>query len=118
MSVSPFAPKDYPSLPAIGGVRIATAEAGIRYKGRTDLLVAEFTEGTSVTDVFTNSLTASAPVIAGRKALTHGLARVLVVNSGNSNAFTGKAGEASVKRVEEAACKQFDCKPHEFFMAS
>lgn len=73
---------------------------------------------TSVAGVFTNSLTASAPVLACRKALNHGKARVLVVNSGNSNAFTGKAGVASVERVRKACETQFHCLPSEFFMAS
>ncbi len=99
-------------------MRLATAEAGIRYKNRTDLLVAQLAEGTEVAGVFTKSLTASAPVEACRKALKSGKARVLVVNSGNSNAFTGKAGVASVARVAKSCAKQFGCKPSEFYMAS
>jgi glutamate N-acetyltransferase/amino-acid N-acetyltransferase len=68
--------------------------------------------------VFTRSLTASAPVLACREALKSGKARVLVVNSGNSNAFTGKAGVASVMRTQDAACEIFGCTASEFFMAS
>jgi len=118
MQPSPLAPASYPALPPIAGVKLATTSCGIRYKGRDDLLLAIFDEGTNVAGVFTRSLTASAPVLAGREALKHGKARVLVVNSGNSNAFTGKAGVASVERVQAAACNEAACKPEEFFMAS
>lgn len=118
MLISPLAPASYPELPAIAGVSLATAACGIRYKDRTDLLVARLDEGTSVAGVFTTSLTASAPVEACRAALKSGNARLLVVNSGNSNAFTGKSGVASVERVASACEKQFGCPPAGFFMAS
>src|ERR1700753_4481192 len=95
-SVSPFAPKTLVKLPAIEGVAFATAEAGIRYKGRTDLLLAVFDEGTSVAGVFTQSKTASAPVLACRRHLKKGTARALVVNYGNANAFTGMKGVGAV----------------------
>ena len=81
--VSPFAPKEPPRLPAIDGVRFATCAAGIRYPGRTDLLLALFEPGTTVAGVLTRSKTASAPVEWCRARLQHGMARVLVVNSGN-----------------------------------
>ncbi|MDX2112914.1 MAG: bifunctional ornithine acetyltransferase/N-acetylglutamate synthase [Alphaproteobacteria bacterium] len=116
--LSPLAPTTYPNLAPLAGVRLATANCGIKYKDRPDLLVALMDEETSVAGVFTTSLTASAPVLACRKALTSGKARVLVVNSGNSNAFTGKAGEASVARVSEACQKMYGSTPDEFFMAS
>ena len=96
-SVSPFAPETLAKLPAIEGVAFATAEAGIRDKKRTDLLVAVFDEGTSVAGVLTQSKTASAPVLACRKHLKKGAARALVVNSGNANAFTGKKGSEAVE---------------------
>jgi glutamate N-acetyltransferase / amino-acid N-acetyltransferase len=118
MSVSPLAPSSYPDLPAIRGVRLASAAAGIRYKGRTDLLLAELSEDTQVAGVFTTSLTASAPVLACREALKSSKARVLVVNSGNSNAFTGKAGRETVESVRRAACALFACPPEGFYMAS
>lgn len=118
MTLSPLAPKDFPVFSPIAGVRLATTACGIRYKDRTDLLLVELDEGTHVAGVFTRSLTASAPVLAGREALKGGKARVLVVNSGNSNAFTGKSGVASVKAVEQKTCELFACKPSEFFMAS
>lgn len=118
MVVSPLAPTSYPDMPVIAGVRLGSAECGIRYKNRTDLLLVELAEGTQTAGVFTTSLTASAPVLACREALKDHHARVLVVNSGNSNAFTGKSGVASVSRVEKAVCKLFGCKPSEFYMAS
>lgn len=116
--ISPLAPKHYPTLPAIAGVKLATHACNIRYKNRTDLLLAEFAEGTQVAGVFTNSLTASAPVLACREALKGAFARALVVNSGNSNAFTGKSGVASVGRVQSAVCNLLNCEPSQFFMAS
>ncbi|MBV9043840.1 MAG: bifunctional ornithine acetyltransferase/N-acetylglutamate synthase, partial [Alphaproteobacteria bacterium] len=91
-AVSPLAPKTYPTLPPLAGVRLATGEAGVRYKDRTDVLLAVFSPGTQVAGVFTKSKTASAPVDWCRNNLKPGSARALVVNSGNANAFTGKAG--------------------------
>ena len=61
-AISPLAPTRYPSLPAIEGVALATAEAGIRYKGRTDVLYVALSEGTTVAGVFTRSKCPSAPV--------------------------------------------------------
>ena len=77
-------------MPAIDGVRIATAEAGIKYRNRTDLLLMAFDPGTAVAGVFTRSQCPSAPVDFCRANLGGGKARALVVNSGNANAFTGK----------------------------
>ena len=107
-SRSPFAPETLAELPPIEGVRFATAEAGIRYKGRTDLMVAVLDEGTQVAGVLTQSKTASAPVLACRKHLKKGEARVLVVNSGNANAFTGKKGREAVDMTVDAAMEAAD----------
>jgi len=116
--VSPLAPAGLPAMPALSGVRLATGAAGIRYKGRTDVLMVELAPGTSVAGVFTRSLTRSAPVDWCRTALAGGAARALVVNAGNANAFTGKAGEASVERTVAAASRLLGCKPTEVFVAS
>ena len=102
---SPFAPATLARLPPIEGVRFATAEAGIRYKGRTDLLVAVMDEGTSAAGVLTQSKTCSAPVLWCRDSLKSGKARILVVNSGNANAFTGMKGRAAVDMTVEHACQ-------------
>ncbi len=88
--ISPLAPKSYPEIPPVEGVRFATGAAGIRYKGRTDVMLALFDKGTKVAGVFTTSKCASAPVDWCRARLGRGKARVLVANSGNANAFTGK----------------------------
>jgi len=117
-SISPLAPTDVPEMPAIAGVRLATAEAGIRYKGRTDVLLAVVDQGTAVAGVFTKSKCASAPVEWCRKLLKGGKARALVVNSGNANAFTGKTGKQSTALTAAIAAKAVGCKASEVFLAS
>ena len=116
--VSPLAPKSYPDLPAVAGVRFATAEAGIKYKGRTDVLLMAFDEGTTVAGVLTRSRCASAAVDWCRANLPSGVARGLVVNSGNANAFTGSKGRQSVELTADYAAKALGCKPAEVFLAS
>ena len=117
-AVSPFAPATFPRLPPVPGVRFATAEAGIRYKNRTDLMVAAMDAGTTVAGVLTQSKTCSAPVLWCRKALEAGQARILVVNSGNANAFTGMKGRQAVEATVTAAAAAAGCAPHEVFVAS
>jgi glutamate N-acetyltransferase/amino-acid N-acetyltransferase len=117
-TVSPLAPKKQPKMPAVEGVRIATAQAGIKYKGRTDLLAIVFDEGTAVAGVFTRSKCPSAPVDLCRQNLGGGRARVLVVNSGNANAFTGKRGRESTALTAKAAAKAAGCREGEVFLAS
>ena len=116
--LSPFAPKSVPSVPVIEGVRFATAEAGIRYQGRTDLLLAVFDEGTVAAGVTTRSKTCSAAVLWCREALKAGRARALVVNSGNANTFTGKKGSDAVRMTVEAAAKAVDATPHDIYVSS
>lgn len=116
--ISPLAPKKYPKMPAVEGVRIATAEAGIKYKNRTDLLVMVFDEGTSVAGVFTRSKCPSAPVDFCRQNLGAGKARVLVVNSGNANAFTGRKGREATGMTADAAAKAAGCTSEDVFLAS
>lgn len=117
-TASPFAPAALAALPPIGGVAFATAEAGIRYKGRTDLLVAVMNDGTAAAGVLTQSKTCSAPVLWCREALTGASARILVVNSGNANAFTGMKGRAAVDVTVEYAAKAAGCAPKEVYVAS
>ena len=117
--ISPLAPKSYAKLPPIGGVLLGTVAAGIKYKARTDLLVAKMVPGTRAAGVFTTSKTASAPVEWCRTNLAEGgEGRMLVVNSGNSNAFTGKAGVATVKATAAAAAQAGDCRQKDVFIAS
>ncbi len=116
--VSPLAPQTYPDLPEIAGVRFATAEAGIKYKNRTDVLLAAFDEGTTVAGVFTSSKCPSAPVDWCRDNLKGGFARGLLVNSGNANAFTGMKGRETVRRSAEIVSAALDVHQHEIFLAS
>jgi glutamate N-acetyltransferase / amino-acid N-acetyltransferase len=116
--LSPLAPKKYPPLPAIEGVRFATAAAGVRYAGRTDVMLALFDVPAAVAGVFTRSQCPSAPVDWCRAHLSGGIARALVVNSGNANAFTGAIGASAVAEVGEAVGKAIGAQAGEVFMAS
>lgn len=102
LPVSPLAPATFPDLPKISGVRFATANSGMRYKGRDDLMLAVMNKDTTVAGVFTKNSMPGAPVDWGRKILPAGKARALVVNAGIANVFTGRAG---IKTVEETAKK-------------
>jgi len=116
--LSPLAPKKYPTLPPIAGVRFATAAAGVRYAERTDVMMALFDAPAAVAGVFTRSKCPSAPVDWCREQLKGGRARALIVNSGNANAFTGHAGIDAVQVVADAAAKTIGAAPSEIFMAS
>jgi glutamate N-acetyltransferase/amino-acid N-acetyltransferase len=117
-SVSPLAPKKFAKLPPLAGVRLETAQAGIKYKNRTDLFLMVFDKPAQVAGVFTRSKCPSAPVDHCRRSLASGSARAVVVNSGNANAFTGKKGVATTKATADAAAKAVGCKPEEVFLAS
>jgi glutamate N-acetyltransferase / amino-acid N-acetyltransferase len=117
-AVSPLAPSNFPDLPEIAGVRAATGAAGIRYAGRTDVLLALFDKGTAVAGVLTQSKCPSAPVDWCRARLKSGQARALVVNSGNANAFTGRSGRQATQYTAASAAKAARCKPGEVFLAS
>ena len=123
-AVSPLAPTHVPEMPVIAGVKLATAAAGIRYKGRTDVLLAVMDRGTTVAGVFTKSKCPSAPVEWCRAKLGRGgsskggFARALVVNSGNANAFTGKTGKQSTALTADIAAKAVGCATGEVFLAS
>jgi glutamate N-acetyltransferase / amino-acid N-acetyltransferase len=116
--VSPLAPAAFPDLPEIKGVKLSAAATGIRYKNRPDVLLALLDAGTTVAGCLTNSKSRSAPVDWCAYNLKKGTARALVVNAGNANAFTGKAGVATVKAVAAAAAKNFGCKASEVYQAS
>ena len=100
-SVSPLAPKQFPDLPAIKGARFATAAAGVKYAGRTDVMLAVLDPGSCVAGAFTKSATRSANVLDCQSKIRLGdeTGAAIIVNSGNSNAFTGKAGEESVQAI-------------------
>jgi glutamate N-acetyltransferase/amino-acid N-acetyltransferase len=115
--VSPLA-LPLPALPPVGGVRLAVGEAGIRYKGRTDVLLASFREGTAVAGVFTKNLCPGAPVIYCREVLKGGTASGLVVNAGNANVFNGAAGLRAVEATANAAAARLGTVPERIFLAS
>jgi glutamate N-acetyltransferase / amino-acid N-acetyltransferase len=118
VATSPLAPKVIPNLPAIAGVRLSTAAAGVRYQGRTDVMLAVFDAGTSVAGVFTRSKCPSAPVEWCRARIRGARARALVVNSGNANAFTGKSGREACALTAKLAAAAVGCKVAEVFLAS
>ncbi|MDQ1183510.1 bifunctional glutamate N-acetyltransferase/amino-acid acetyltransferase ArgJ [Agrobacterium larrymoorei] len=117
-AVSPLAPKSYPEMPVIRGVRMATAAAGIKYKNRTDVLLMVFDEPATVAGVFTKSRCPSAPVDYCRANLPGGIARAVVVNSGNANAFTGQKGKAATDLTGKSAAAAVGCSEREVFLAS
>ena len=116
-SVSPLA-VPLPELPPLAGVRLGAAEAGIRYQGRTDLVMMELASGTTVAGVFTSSKCPGAPVDWCRSALRGGKAGAVVVNAGNANVFTGKAGSDACAATAAAAGKLAGCPPKQVFVAS
>jgi glutamate N-acetyltransferase / amino-acid N-acetyltransferase len=117
-AVSPLAPERFPEMAPIAGVRLAAFACGIRYTGRDDLMLAELTPDSAIAGVFTRSLTAGAPVVWCRDCLPAGKVRGIVVNSGNSNTFTGRAGKEVVEATATAAARLLGCEPKEVFISS
>ena len=118
--VSPLAPAAFGAVSTVAGVRLATAAAGIRYRGRDDVMLAEMPEGTTVAGTFTRSLCTAAPVDWCRHALaaSSGRGRAIIVNSGNANAFTGAAGYRAVQHTAESVARALGASPHEVLVAS
>ena len=116
--ISPLAPPLVSDAPAVRGVKLATAAAGIRYANRTDVLLVVLDQATTVAGVFTQSKCPSAPVEWCREKAKAGKARALVVNSGNANAFTGRNGREAAKFTADLAAKALGCKTREIFLAS
>lgn len=101
MKTSPLAPASFPKLPSISGVTFATAAAGIKYAGRADVMLASIAAGSTVAGVFTRSATSAACVLDCQYKIGGDMSQgaAILVNSGNANAFTGTAGQASVDRI-------------------
>src|ERR1700677_1304652 len=116
-AVSPLA-VPLPELPPLAGVRLSATAAGIRYQGRTDVVMMEVTPNSTVAGVFTSNKCPGAPIDWCRASLRGGKARLVVVNAGNANVFTGKAGRDACAATAEAAAKLVGCAPHEVFVAS
>jgi glutamate N-acetyltransferase/amino-acid N-acetyltransferase len=103
--VSPLAPASFPALPVIDGVEFAAAAAGVRYKGRTDVMLVRLAPGTAIAGAFTRSSTRAACVLDCQAKLSGKVSdqgAAILVNSGNANAFTGAAGQASVDALTAA----------------
>ncbi len=116
-AVSPLA-IPLPALPPIAGVTLAAGEAGIRYRGRDDVMMMAFAPGTTVAGVFTRNRCPGAPIDWCRTALTSGRARALVVNAGNANVFTGRGGREACERTARTAADLLGCRPRDVFLAS
>ena len=118
--VSPLAPAAFPTMPAVAGLRLATAAAGIRYSGRDDVMLAEMPPGTTVAGTFTRSLCTAAPVDWCRHALaaSSGRGRAIIVNSGNANAFTGAAGYRAAAHTARSVAGALNAQAHEVLVAS
>jgi glutamate N-acetyltransferase/amino-acid N-acetyltransferase len=117
-AISPLAPERFPELLPIPGVRLAAYAAGIRYTGRDDVMLAELAPGTTVAGVFTRSLTAGQPVLWCQECLPGGKLRAIVVNSGNANVFTGRAGRTVVETTAAGVASLFGCDAKEVFISS
>jgi glutamate N-acetyltransferase/amino-acid N-acetyltransferase len=120
LTKSPLAPAHFPDLPAVDGVTFATIAAGVRYSGRTDVMLAKLAAGTSIAGVFTKSTTRAAPVLDCQAKLGGDAAMpaAILVNSGNANAFTGKNGQASVSAICAAVAKVCDLPINRVFTSS
>lgn len=117
--VSPLA-SPLPELGIVSGVKIAALEAGIRYKNRKDLMMMVFAPHTVAAGVYTKNKCPGAPIDWCRSALEKGKgnARALIVNSGNANVFTGKAGLQTTTQTAEKAASLLNCQPEEIFISS
>ena len=120
MSISPLAPASFPDLPVIDGVTFAAAAAGVKRADRADVMLALLADGSSVAGVFTTSSTRSANVLDCQRKLALGTSgpAAILVNSGNSNAFTGKLGEASVAALTNGVSDLCNVDANRVFTAS
>ena len=115
---SPLAPAAFPELPDIAGMTRRVAKAQYKTWDRCDLTYVELAPGTAVAGVLTKTRCASPEVDWCRAALVLGRARALVVNAGNSNAFTGDRGRHAVEGLVAAVARHLDCQPSDVFVAS
>ena len=119
--VSPLAPASFPALPAIRGVEFAAVEAGVRYQNRKDVMLVRLAPGTAMAGVFTRSTTRSACVRDCQAKLAlkaGGEGAAIIVNSGNSNAFTGRIGDEAVAAVTGAVAEALQMPPSRVFSSS
>ena len=119
-AVSPLAPAKFPDLPIIDGVRFATCAAGVRYQGRADVMLAQLAPGTAIAGTFTRSATRAAPVLDCQEKIggASDQGAAILVNSGNANAFTGRAGVTSVEAISKAVAAACDVPQTRVFTSS
>jgi glutamate N-acetyltransferase/amino-acid N-acetyltransferase len=119
-ALSPLAPSAFPELPRIGGVRFATIEAGVKYEGRADVMLAELAPGTTIAGTFTRSSTRSAAVLdcQGKIGGPSQDGAAIIVNSGNANAFTGYRGREAVRSIAEAVASTLEIPQTRVFSSS
>lgn len=117
IATSPLA-RPFPEMPAIAGATPRIARAGYKDWGRCDLTYVELTEGTAVAGVFTRNVCCSSEVELGRDNISQGLARALIVNAGNSNAFTGYRGREAVEQIMAQVAAHLDCPQEQVFVSS
>jgi glutamate N-acetyltransferase/amino-acid N-acetyltransferase len=117
LETSPLA-VPFPDIPAIAGLTLRVARAGYKDWGRCDLTYAELAEGTAVAGAFTQNICCSSEVELGREQVKAGRARALVVNAGNSNAFTGYRGREAVEQIMGQVAEHLGCAPSEVFVSS
>lgn len=118
LPISPLAPEQFPDLKPVRGVSFATANSGMKYQGRDDLMLAILADETTVAGVFTKNSMPGAPVDWGKKILPRGTARALVVNAGIANVFTGAAGEKTVLETARVTANLLRCDAEEVYIAS
>ena len=116
-AASPLA-RPFPAMPPIAGVTLRIARAGYKDWGRCDLTYVALAPGTAVAGVFTRNVCCSSEVELGRANVVQGSARALVVNAGNSNAFTGYRGRAAVEAIMARVAEQLDCAQEQVFVCS
>lgn len=118
--ISPLAPANFPELPIIDGVQFATASAGVKYPGRTDVMLAAIAPGATIAGVFTRSATRAASVLDCQEKIGGDISKgaAILVNSGNANAFTGAAGKASVDRICAAVADRLNIPAEAVFTSS
>ena len=118
--ISPLAPANFPELPIIDGVQFATASAGVKYPGRTDVMLAAIAPGATIAGVFTRSATRAASVLDCQEKIGGDMSKgaAILVNSGNANAFTGAAGQASVDRICAAVADRLNIPAEAVFTSS
>lgn len=116
-AISPLA-RPFPDMPDIAGVTLRVARARYKDWDRCDLTYVELTEGTTVAGVFTKNICCSSEVELGREQVRHGSARALVVNAGNSNAFTGYRGREAVEAIMAQVAAHLNCLPSDVLVSS